>query len=110
MDGKFEIKQNPGGTFMFNLKAANGQIILTSQMYTTKDSAKNGAASVKKNAPLDECYERKESKKAEPFFVLLASNKQVIGNSQMYASKSAMENGIESVKNNGPGAEIVELT
>ncbi|MFW5722280.1 MAG: YegP family protein, partial [Desulfohalobiaceae bacterium] len=65
MAGKFEITQTPSGKFMFNLKASNGQVILTSQMYAAKDSAKKGAESVMKNAPQDELYERRESKKGE---------------------------------------------
>lgn len=51
MAEKFELKKSKTGKFMFNLKASNGQVILTSQMYATKAAAQNGIASVKKNAP-----------------------------------------------------------
>lgn len=50
MAAKFEIKKTSGGQFHFNLKAGNGEIIATSEMYNSKDSAKNGIDSVKKNA------------------------------------------------------------
>ena len=67
-----------------------------------KAGATNGIESVRKNAPLDERFERKTSKADEPYFVLKADNGEVIGVSEMYSSKSAMENGIESVKKNAP--------
>ena len=110
MAGKFDLKKSPSGKFMFNLKAGNGQIILTSELYETKASAENGIESVKKNAADDGRYERRESKKSEPYFVLKAGNGQVIGMSEMYSSTSAMENGIESVKKNGPDAEVEDNT
>ncbi len=110
MAGKFDLKKSPSGKFMFNLKAGNGQIILTSELYESKSAAENGIESVKKNAGDDGRYERKESKKGEPFFVLKAANGQVIGKSEMYSGNSAMENGIESVKTNGPSAEVANNT
>ena len=109
MAGKFEIKKSKSGQFMFNLKAANGQIILTSQLYQAKADAKGGIDSVKRNAPNDDAYERKTSSKNEPYFVLKATNGQVIGNSEMYSSTGAMENGITSVKTNAPEAEVEDL-
>lgn len=51
---KFNIKEGADGKFYFNLTAGNGEIILQSQGYTTKDSAENGVESVKKNAPVAE--------------------------------------------------------
>jgi uncharacterized protein YegP (UPF0339 family) len=85
---------------MFNLKASNGQIILTSELYESKKAAENGIASVKKNAGSDARYDRKESRRGQPYFVLKAGNSRAIGKSEMYASKSGMENGIASVKKN----------
>ena len=100
MAGKYDLKKSPRGKHMFNLKAANGQIILTSELYESKKAAENGITSVKKNAGSDARYERKASKKGQPYFVLKAGNSQVIGKSEMYASNSGMENGIASVKKN----------
>ena len=100
MPGKFELKKGRSGKFSFNLKAVNGQVILTSQTYKTKVAAKNGIKSVCTNCKKNVRFEQKASKKGEPYFVLLAANKQVIGKSQMYASKTSMLNGIESVKKN----------
>lgn len=76
MPGKFEIKRAKNGQFHFNLKAANGEIILSSEMYTTKRSAKKGIASVRKNSPEDVRYDRRESKSKKPYFVLKAANHQ----------------------------------
>ncbi len=110
MAGKFELKQGASGKFSFNLKAGNGQVILTSQAYTSKSGALNGIESVRKHAASDEYFERKESKRGEPFFTLNARNGQIIGKSEMYKSVAARENGIESVKKNAPDATLVDLT
>ncbi len=110
MGGKFELLKSSSGNFRFNLKAGNGQIILSSESYETKAAAQNGAESVKKNASDESRFERKVAKNGEPFFVLNAGNNQQIGRSETYSSDSAMENGIESVKTNAPSAEIVDLT
>ncbi|HEY4069757.1 MAG TPA: YegP family protein [Burkholderiaceae bacterium] len=110
MSGKFEITQSHNGKFMFNLKADNGQVVLTSQMYEAKASATQGVDSVRVNAPHDERFERKTSAKGDPFFNLKAANGQVIGHSQMYSSVAAMEGGIASVKKNGPDAVTLDLT
>jgi uncharacterized protein YegP (UPF0339 family) len=110
MAGKFDLKKSNSGKFMFNLKAGNGQIILTSELYESKAAAENGIESVKKNAADEGRYERKASKNGEPYFTLKAANGQVIGKSEMYSGASAMENGIGSVKNNGPTAEVVDNT
>lgn len=107
--GKFEIKVAKSGQHFFNLKSGNGQIILTSEMYETKASCENGIASVKKNAPDDERYDRKEGANGKHHFNLKAGNHQVIGSSQMYADVAGMNNGIESVKKNAPEAEVVEV-
>ncbi|MEL6976740.1 MAG: YegP family protein, partial [Bacteroidota bacterium] len=92
----------------FNLKAGNGQVILTSQSYASMDGCKNGIESVKKNSQDDARFERKTAKDGSPFFTLNATNGQVIGKSEMYSSKDAMENGIASVKKNAPDAYTVE--
>jgi uncharacterized protein YegP (UPF0339 family) len=110
MAGKFEITKAKNGDFHFHLKAHNGQIILTSQMYKEKSSAVNGIESVKKHASEDANYERKESHNGEPMFNLKAHNHQVIGTSQLYKSTESRDAGIASVKENAPTAEIVDET
>ncbi|MFK7786517.1 MAG: YegP family protein [Crocinitomicaceae bacterium] len=106
--GKFEIKSAASDKCMFNLKAGNGQVILTSQSYASMDSCKNGIESVRKNSQDDARFERKTAKDGSPFFSLTATNGQIIGKSEMYNSTSAMENGIASVAKNAPDAEVVE--
>lgn len=110
MAAKFEIKKAKNGQFMFNLKASNGETILTSEMYKVKSSAKKGIKSVKANARVPEHYKTLTAKNGEPYFVLRAGNNQVIGKSEMYSSTSSLENGIKSVKNNAPGATVVDLS
>jgi uncharacterized protein YegP (UPF0339 family) len=106
MAAKYELTKTSDGGFRFNLKAANGQVVLTSQRYADKAGAMTGIESVKANAASDEHYQRKSSAGGDPFFTLLAPNQQVIGTSQMYASEDARDKGIESVKTNGPSAAV----
>ena len=110
MAGKFELKKSTSGKFLFNLKAGNNQVILSSQLYSDKVSAQAGIESVKQNAGTEANYERKASKKGEPYFVLKAPNGQIIGQSEMYASAKGMEAGLASVKANGPAASVAEVT
>lgn len=108
MAAKYEVKKTKTG-FVFNLKAPNGKYILSSEVYEEKKSALNGIASVQKNAGTGKQYEMRESKKKEPFFVLLAKNSEVIGKSEMYNSKKGCRNGIASCMKFGPDARIVDL-
>ena len=108
MNGFYEVYQDASGEYRFRLKAPNGEIILASEGYKAKASCTNGIESVRKNSQDDSKFERLESKSGKPYFNLKATNGQVIGNSEMYSSTSGMENGIASVKNNAPKAEVVE--
>jgi uncharacterized protein YegP (UPF0339 family) len=108
--GKFEITKRKSGEFQFNLKAGNGQIILTSEGYNTKAACQNGIESVKKNGAIDARFERKESKNNKWYFNLKATNGQIIGTSEMYESAAGRDNGIESVKKNAPDANVTDLT
>ena len=110
MAGKFELYKDKAGEFRFRLKAGNGETILASEGYKQRASADNGIESVKKNAPDDARYERKTASNGKPYFVLKAANHQVIGNSEMYSSESARDNGIASVKANGPTTTIKDQT
>lgn len=104
--GKFVISKRTNGEFQFNLKASNGQVVLTSEGYTAKVNCENGIASVRRNAADDAKYDRKTSTNGKPYFNLKATNGQVIGTSEMYESESARENGISSVKTNAPDAVV----
>lgn len=106
--GKFVIKQSSNGEYRFNLKADNGQVILTSEGYVSKSGCENGIDSVKTNAGIDSRYDKRTSSNGKFYFNLKASNGQIIGTSEMYESESGRDNGIESVKANAPGASVVE--
>ena len=110
MAAEYEMKTAKNGKIHFNLKADNGQIILSSEMYESKSAAENGIESCKKNSGDDGRYDRKEAANGKFHFNLKAGNGQVIGSSEMYESKAAMENGIESVKKNGPDAKVDDKT
>ena len=105
--GKFEIKLAKNGQYYFNLKAGNGQVILSSEMYTTLKACENGVASVKKNAGEESRYELSQSESGKYHFNLKAANHQVIGSSQMYESEESAKAGIASVISNAPEAEVV---
>ncbi len=108
--GKYEIKKAKNGKIFWNLKATNGEIILSSQMYASKTSAKSGIASVQKNSPDENRYDRRVNKGGKDYFVLKAANHQIIGNSEAYNTKRSMESGIKSVMKNGPTTRIDDTT
>ncbi|MBQ5712562.1 MAG: YegP family protein [Oscillospiraceae bacterium] len=119
---KFVIRNVPSG-IKFDLKATNGQVIATSEVYTTEAACRNGIASVQRNAPVagveDQTvegfaavthpkFELYTDKGGEYRFRLKATNGQVIAVSEGYVAKASCVNGIESVKKNAAEAEIVE--
>lgn len=106
---KFEIYKDNAGRYRFRLKAVNGQVILASQGYVSKSGAENGIESVKKNSQEESQFDIKESSSDKHYFNLVAKNSEIIGSSEMYESKSSMENGIASVMKNAPDAEVVEV-
>lgn len=108
MTGKFEITKRKNGEFHFNLKAGNGQVILTSEGYTQITGCSNGIESVRKHSVDDKFFERKTSKDGSPYFTLNAGNGQVIGKSEMYTSKASCENGIASVMSHAADAKVVD--
>ncbi len=119
--GKFVIKQAKTG-FMFNLKAGNGEVIATSEVYATMDACKNGVASVQKNAPIaaieDQTVKDFETQKNPKFelyadkrgefrFRLKAANGQIIAVGEGYKAKASCKNGIASIVKNAPEAAVV---
>ena len=120
--GKFVIKETESGC-RFNLLAGNGQVIGTSQTYSSMDACKNGIESVKENAPIapiedqtkegfeeltNPKFEVYEDKAGEFRFRLIARNGQNILASEGYAQMAGCLNGIESVKTNAPDAEVTQ--
>lgn len=106
--GTFLVTKRKNEEFQFVLKAGNGQVILASEGYTTKAACSNGIESVRKNSQIDARFDKLESKNGKPYFNLKASNGQIIGNSELYESVAARDNGIESVKKNAPDAIVKE--
>ena len=120
--GKFVIKETKTG-IKFDLKAGNGEVIATSEVYTTEAACKNGIASVTKNAPVaaiedqtvegfatakNPKFEIYTDKAGEYRFRLKAANGQIIATSEGYKAKKSCENGIESVKKNVVDAPTVK--
>ncbi len=121
--GKFIIKDTNTG-IKFDLKANNGEVIATSEVYTTEAACRNGVDSVVRNAPVApiedqtvEGYEVLKHPKFEVYldkagefrFRLKATNGQIIAVGEGYKAKASCFNGIDSVKRNAPDAEIVRI-
>ena len=110
MSGWYELSQSSDGQYRFVLKAGNGEVILTSELYKARASAQNGIESVQKNSADESRFERKEAKNGKPYFNLKAVNHQIIGISQFYSTEQSRDKGIESVKSNGSSTTIKDLT
>jgi len=110
MAGKFEIFQDKGGEFRFRLKAANGNIVLGSEGYASKASARHGAESVQANCEDPSRFDKTATEAGKFRFNLKARNNQVIGTSQNYDSEASRDAGITAVANAARGAEIVDLS
>ncbi|EME8861094.1 YegP family protein [Enterobacter mori] len=110
MSGWFELSKSSDGQFRFVLKAGNGEIILTSELYTSKSAAENGIASVRTNSPLDERFDKKTASNGKFHFNLKAGNHQVIGSSQLYATEQSRDKGVASVKTNGSAQTVKDNT
>jgi len=106
MAAKFELKSGKSGKISFNLKAANGQTVLTSETYDDKKSALKGIESVRKNSANAKRFETKTAKDDSLYFVLTATNGQVIGKSQMYKDAAGVKRGIASVTKNAPESRV----
>lgn len=120
--GKFSIRTVPTG-IKFDLKASNNQIIASSEVYATETSCLKGVESVRKNAAaaniedqtvegykteVNPKFEVYTDKKGEFRFRLKARNGEIIAVSEGYVAKAGCMNGIESVRNNAPDAEVVK--
>jgi len=118
--GKFVIRETNTG-IKFDLKAGNGEVIATSEVYSSAASCRKGIASVQKNAPIaavedqtKEGYAAEKHPKFEVYtdkagefrFRLKATNGQIIAVSEGYKAMAGCLNGIESVKKNAPEAPI----
>lgn len=110
MAAKFELKTAKDGQTYFNLKAGNGETILSSEMYKTKASALNGIESVRKNSPDPKRYLKKVASNGKFHFSLRAANHQVIGTSELYETEKARDAGIASVTKNGQAPKIDDQT
>ena len=121
--GKFEIRKVKSG-IKFDLKAGNGEVIATSEVYNTMASCRNGVASVQKNAPVAnledqtvEGFEKVKNPKFEVYtdkagefrFRLKATNGQIIAVSEGYKAMASCLNGIESVRKNAAEGKVVEV-
>lgn len=121
--GKFVIKTVKSG-IKFDLKAGNGEVIASSEVYSSKASCENGVESVRKNAPIAaledqtaEGFEQQKNPKFEVYtdkagefrFRLKVRNGEIIATSEGYKAKAGCLNGIESVRKNAPDAAVEEV-
>ena len=121
--GKYIVKKTASG-IKFDLKATNGEVIATSEVYTTKSACMGGIESVRKNAPIAEVedqtvegyatlkhpkFEIYQDKAGELRSRLKARNGEIIATSEGYKSMKSCVNGVESVKKNAPESQIEEV-
>ena len=119
--GKFVIRNTKTGV-KFDLKAGNGEVIATTEVYASQAACNNGVESVRKNAPVaaveDQTVEGFAVEKHPKFeiytdkagefrFRLKATNGQIIAVSEGYKAMASCKNGIESVKKNATEAAVV---
>jgi len=108
--GKFVIfKSSANSQFYFRLRAANNEIILSSEGYLYKSSCQAGIASVKANAPQDSKY-TKSDKAGNYTFTLKGANGEIIGRSESYTTAYGRDNGIAAVKSNAPSAWTEDIS
>lgn len=107
---KFIIEKSRNGKFKWVLTGRNGEVVLSSQMYNSKASCKNGIESVRKNCSTPSRYEKLKTRNGKHYFNLKARNGLIIGTSQMYQSGSGSSNGCKSIERNGKIARIDDLT
>lgn len=96
--------------FYFHLKAANGEIVLASESYTSKQSAQTGIASVKKNVADSKAFNKLVAKDKQFYFTLEALNGETIGVSETYTTASSRDAGIDAVTRNALLADTVDET
>lgn len=108
MASKYVIKKS-GQQFFFNLHAGNGEKILTSEMYNSKQGCQGGIASCRTNSQNLNNYTKSSSSNGQYYFVLKASNGEPIGRSEMYTTVFNRDKGIEAVKENGSTSSIEDL-
>lgn len=94
---RLQVKAGATGKFSFNLYAANGEIVLSSESYTTEAAALNGAFAVVENGANAARFEVKAGASGRHYFVLKAANGQIVGTSQQYATKAGAERGRDAV-------------
>ncbi|MBR1483665.1 MAG: YegP family protein [Ruminococcus sp.] len=120
--GKFVYKETANGGFKFDLKAGNGEVILSSQIYKSEKSCLAGIESVRNNAASEvedqtvegfevkkhPKYEMYTDKRGEVRFRLKAKNGEIIATSEGYKRKASALNGIDSIKRNAPDAPVAK--
>lgn len=108
---KYILKKNANTQqYHFNLHADNGEPMLSSESYTTKQRALDGIQSVRVNSQIDSRYDRRTATNNQPYYVLLAANHQIIGTSELYSSTAARDAAIIVVKRIAPTAPVEDLT
>ena len=121
--GKFVVKETANGGYKFDLKAGNGEIIASSQIYKSEKACLAGIDSVKANCAAeveDQTAENLEVKKHPKYemytdkageirFRLKAKNGEIIATSEGYKAKAGALNGIASIGKNAPDAEVVKI-
>lgn len=104
---RVQVQAGAGTSYHWNLFAKNGEIVLSSQSYTTEAAAWNGAFAVQDAATVATNFAIKTSTDNRFYFTLTAENGQVVGVSQMYTTKESAQDGITAVQTLLHGMDLI---
>lgn|SRR5574344_41396 len=106
--GKFIVTACGNGEYQFNLKASNGQIVLTGAICKTKIDCLTAIKSVQKNVAVKSRFAVREDGGGRWYFELRSSGGRVLGTSQLYSSERSLRLGIETVVFNAGDSQVFD--
>lgn len=106
---KYEIKKSNDLKYYWVFKSNNGEIVLKSEMYVSKQGCQLGIQA-SKNSLNDSNFKRHNSQNGQFYFTQVANNGEVIGVSETYVTKAGCENAINSIKGSAGSAFVNDLS
>jgi uncharacterized protein len=110
MSARYILQQIEKGQFRFNLTTHSGQVLLTSRVYTDKDSALRNISATRQLAHNEKNYELLVAENGQSYFIVRNARGEVLGQSEMYPDPASMRTAINRVKGNTRGARLEDLT
>ncbi len=104
---RVEVRQGETGQWRFTVHAKNGQIVLSSEQYSSEAAAVNGAVAVQTVGTDAAAYTLQQNAAKGWYFTVKADNGQIVGVSQQYTTKSSAQSAINSLKSFLPDVQIL---